>query len=262
MTTSIGSSWCGGVVGVAPLLSASPESPNSSLCRSGRAHPPFRGTLFLLLVAMKAFFVLKKTKKQNKNLNGVIKTIKPRSADLRSLSTTMLCLFCQVFVSFGYFMLNICFTLQAILGRSARCRSSSPPCTLTVTHCKSSHHAGAPWWFVPSSPATSWQESLLCQATISQRRYTIVKPLQLIFFCISYLQWLLILVFRIGNEWSRNYLNSLYLCVFKSFFCFFFLSCLIHQVVLKMVNEIKKIPGISRVMYDLTSKPPGTTEWE
>lgn len=34
------------------------------------------------------------------------------------------------------------------------------------------------------------------------------------------------------------------------------------QVVLKMVNEIKKIPGISRVMFDLTSKPPGTTEWE
>lgn len=34
------------------------------------------------------------------------------------------------------------------------------------------------------------------------------------------------------------------------------------QVVLKMVTEIKKIPGISRIMYDLTSKPPGTTEWE
>ncbi|KAI4815943.1 hypothetical protein KUCAC02_006066, partial [Chaenocephalus aceratus] len=33
-----------------------------------------------------------------------------------------------------------------------------------------------------------------------------------------------------------------------------------EEVVLKMVNEIKKIPGISRVMYDLTSKPPGTTE--
>ncbi|XP_078064352.1 GMP synthase [glutamine-hydrolyzing] isoform X2 [Mustelus asterias] len=35
-----------------------------------------------------------------------------------------------------------------------------------------------------------------------------------------------------------------------------------EEVVLKMVREIKKIPGISRVMYDLTSKPPGTTEWE
>ena len=29
-----------------------------------------------------------------------------------------------------------------------------------------------------------------------------------------------------------------------------------------MVTEIKKIPGISRIMYDLTSQPPGTTEWE
>ncbi|EDL15549.1 mCG6369, partial [Mus musculus] len=34
------------------------------------------------------------------------------------------------------------------------------------------------------------------------------------------------------------------------------------EVVLKMVTEIKKIPGISRIMYDLTSKPPETTEWE
>ena len=34
------------------------------------------------------------------------------------------------------------------------------------------------------------------------------------------------------------------------------------EVVLKMVTEIKKIPGISRIMYDLTSKSPGTTEWE
>uniref|UniRef100_A0A8C0NH57 GMP synthase (glutamine-hydrolyzing) n=1 Tax=Canis lupus familiaris TaxID=9615 RepID=A0A8C0NH57_CANLF len=34
------------------------------------------------------------------------------------------------------------------------------------------------------------------------------------------------------------------------------------EVVVKMVTEIKKIPGISRIMYDLTSKPPGTTEWE
>ncbi|XP_064197576.1 GMP synthase [glutamine-hydrolyzing]-like [Anguilla rostrata] len=35
-----------------------------------------------------------------------------------------------------------------------------------------------------------------------------------------------------------------------------------EEVVMKMVAEIRKVPGISRVMYDLTSKPPGTTEWE
>lgn len=29
-----------------------------------------------------------------------------------------------------------------------------------------------------------------------------------------------------------------------------------------MVTEIQKIDGISRVLYDLTAKPPGTTEWE
>nr|XP_023995376.1 GMP synthase [glutamine-hydrolyzing]-like [Salvelinus alpinus] len=34
-----------------------------------------------------------------------------------------------------------------------------------------------------------------------------------------------------------------------------------EEVVLKMVNEIKKIPGISRLMFDLTSKPPGP-QWE
>lgn len=30
----------------------------------------------------------------------------------------------------------------------------------------------------------------------------------------------------------------------------------------EMANQIRAIPGISRVLYDLTPKPPGTTEWE
>uniref|UniRef100_H2Y9E9 GMP synthase (glutamine-hydrolyzing) n=1 Tax=Ciona savignyi TaxID=51511 RepID=H2Y9E9_CIOSA len=35
-----------------------------------------------------------------------------------------------------------------------------------------------------------------------------------------------------------------------------------EEVVLEMAKNIKSVPGISRVLYDLTSKPPGTTEWE
>ena len=34
------------------------------------------------------------------------------------------------------------------------------------------------------------------------------------------------------------------------------------HVIKSMVDEIKTVPGISRVLYDLTNKPPGTTEWE
>ncbi|BES89506.1 GMP synthase [Nesidiocoris tenuis] len=34
------------------------------------------------------------------------------------------------------------------------------------------------------------------------------------------------------------------------------------EVVQKMMSEVLGIPGISRVLYDLTPKPPGTTEWE
>ena len=34
------------------------------------------------------------------------------------------------------------------------------------------------------------------------------------------------------------------------------------EAVEDMVSEIMKVDGITRVLYDLTSKPPGTTEWE
>jgi len=34
------------------------------------------------------------------------------------------------------------------------------------------------------------------------------------------------------------------------------------EVVNQIADEIRKVPGITRVLYDLTSKPPGTTEWE
>lgn len=35
-----------------------------------------------------------------------------------------------------------------------------------------------------------------------------------------------------------------------------------ENTVRKMVEAVKQVPGISRALYDLTSKPPGTTEWE
>ena len=35
-----------------------------------------------------------------------------------------------------------------------------------------------------------------------------------------------------------------------------------EELLTEMVHEINDVPGISRVLYDLTSKPPGTTEWE
>ena len=30
----------------------------------------------------------------------------------------------------------------------------------------------------------------------------------------------------------------------------------------EMVQGVTAVAGISRVVYDLTAKPPGTTEWE
>lgn len=35
-----------------------------------------------------------------------------------------------------------------------------------------------------------------------------------------------------------------------------------QEIVDRMYTEVLKVPGISRVFYDLTGKPPGTTEWE
>lgn len=35
-----------------------------------------------------------------------------------------------------------------------------------------------------------------------------------------------------------------------------------EHVLLEIVDEILELPEIDRVLYDLTSKPPGTTEWE
>ncbi|XP_030842450.1 GMP synthase [glutamine-hydrolyzing] [Strongylocentrotus purpuratus] len=35
-----------------------------------------------------------------------------------------------------------------------------------------------------------------------------------------------------------------------------------EDVIMRIVKAVYSVPGISRVMYDLTAKPPGTTEWE
>ncbi|XP_050664667.1 GMP synthase [glutamine-hydrolyzing] isoform X2 [Leptidea sinapis] len=39
-------------------------------------------------------------------------------------------------------------------------------------------------------------------------------------------------------------------------------DCMPQEVVDRMRKELSNVPGISRVLYDLTPKPPATTEWE
>lgn len=42
----------------------------------------------------------------------------------------------------------------------------------------------------------------------------------------------------------------------------FWIYVVMLQVLEQMVSAVLEVPGISRVLYDLTAKPPGTTEWE
>lgn len=63
-------------------------------------------------------------------------------------------------------------------------------------------------------------------------------------------------------------LASFGIIILSSFVCFFYrvslqpLSFYPNQVVFNMQKAAESVPGISRVLYDLTSKPPATIEWE
>lgn len=56
---------------------------------------------------------------------------------------------------------------------------------------------------------------------------------------------------------SRTKLHFCQRCLTLRIFSF-----AVFQVLDEMVAALKEVQGISRVLYDLTSKPPGTTEWE
>lgn len=54
---------------------------------------------------------------------------------------------------------------------------------------------------------------------------------------------------KINQQWIQNHKADLYPCE-----CSF-----LESVSNRIINEVE---GINRVVYDITSKPPGTIEWE
>ena len=62
-----------------------------------------------------------------------------------------------------------------------------------------------------------------------------------------------------GKRQSKSsiFKNEFSTQIFRVFPFFFF-----RQVLSEMVENLKDVQGISRVLFDLTAKPPGTTEWE
>ncbi len=66
-------------------------------------------------------------------------------------------------------------------------------------------------------------------------------------------------VFSIERDRKRHYRPGM---DFVEDSLFFNQSFWNDQVVSRMAEAALAVPGISRVLFDLTAKPPATTEWE